>query len=376
MAEADLPEPDRQEGMPHPREATRLVGQEAAEAAFLSAFASGRLHSGWLITGPRGVGKATLAYRIAAFLLSQPAPGAEAGLFGAPPPPATLDLPPDDPDLRLLRAGAHPRLKILRRGTTEKGDRLAQVITAGVVRSLKDFFHMSSADGGRRVVIVDSADEMNVQAANALLKELEEPPAGATLLLISHQPSALLPTIRSRCRTLRLAPLPAPALAEALTGLGVETRAPEALAVLAAGSVGEAARMHAAGGLDLYADLVALLDRLPRLDRPAAIRLAESAAGRAGETRLGLLLDLIDVFLSRAARAGLAGEPDTQGAPGEARLLARLAPDARAARDWATLQQGLSARARHARAVNIDPAALILDMLFAIEDTARRTVPA
>jgi DNA polymerase-3 subunit delta' len=370
----DLPEPDRIDGAPHPREAEGLIGQEAAEQEFLTAFNSGRLHSGWLLTGPQGIGKATLAYRIAGFLLADQ--GAGDGLFGTPPPADTLSLPADHADMRLLRAGSHPRLFIVRRGLNDKGDRISQDIRAVEVRKLKDFFHMSAADGGRRVVIVDSADELNPSAANALLKELEEPPAKTTLLLLSHQPARLLPTIRSRCRTLRMQPLTGEAMARALDGLGITVDAPEALAVLAGGSVGRALTLQKSGGLALYAELVGLLAGLPRIDRPAAIAFAATAAGRGAEARFGLMLDLIDLFLSRAAVAGVSGEPSSQGAPKEARLLARLSPDARAARSWAEAQARLSARARHGRAVNLDPSALILDMLLAVEETARALEPA
>ena len=206
MSGDDLPEADRIAGVPHPRDTDLLIGQEAAEQEFLTAFGSGRLHSAWMLTGPRGVGKATLAWRIARFLLADPGP-AEEGLFGAPPPPTTLDLDPEHPDARLVAAGAHPRLFVVRRQWDEKAKRLQTEITAEGIRKLKGFFQMSATDGGRRVVIIDSADEMNVTAANALLKELEEPPARTTLLLVTHQPSRLLPTIRSRCRVLRLRPL-------------------------------------------------------------------------------------------------------------------------------------------------------------------------
>jgi DNA polymerase-3 subunit delta' len=241
------------------------------------------------------------------------------------------------------------------------------------VRRLRSFFGLSAADGGRRVVIVDTADEMNPNAANAILKLLEEPPAGAVLLLISHQPSRLLPTIRSRCRVLRSAPLDGDALGAALAQQGLAVEASGALAELAGGSVGQAMRLERMGGLDTYADLVKLFTALPRIDRPAAIRLADSCTGRNAEPRFAHVLDLLDLFLSRAARAGLMGEPATQGAPGEARLLARIAPHDHAARAWATLQQDLSARARHGKAVNLDPASLILDMLWRIEETAQTT---
>lgn len=364
-----LPEPDRIEGAPHPRETLQLFGQEPAVSGFLRAYNSKRLHSGWLITGPRGVGKATLAWKIATFLLAEAPDG---GLFGEATPATDLAVPADHPDARLVQSGAHPRLFIVRRPVDEKTGKLKSDITVDAVRGLKGFFQMSAADGGRRVVIVDAADELNRNAANAILKELEEPPARTTLLLIAHQPSRLLPTIRSRCRELRCGPLDTRSLEAALQQGGQNTDAPDALASLCGGSAGDAIRLINHDGLPLYAELVQLFDGLPRIPRPAALKLAESCAGRGAEVRFGMTLDLIDHFLARAARAGLMGEPSSQGAPGEARLLARLSPHDGAARDWADLQQTLGARARHGKAVNLDPAALILDMVFKIEETAQK----
>ncbi len=368
MSDDDIPEPDRIAGAPHPRETPVLFGQDKAQADFLDAFGAGRLHSGWLITGPRGVGKATLAWKIATFLLADQ----EAGLFGDP----TLAVDPEHPDARLVQAGAHPRLSVIRRPWNEQTKKLRTDITVDAVRSLKSFFHMSAADGGRRVVVVDAADELNRNAANAILKELEEPPANCTILLIAHQPSRLLPTIRSRCRELRCARLSPDDLQKALVQAGHPSDQTESLATLAGGSAGDAIRLLNHDGLVLYAELVKTFEGLPHIDRPAALRLAESCAGRGADVRFGLTLDLIDLFLSRAARAGLMGEPAAQGAPGEARLLARIAPDDRAARRWAQLQQDLTDRSRHGRAVNLDPAALILDMVFKIEETAQGTAVA
>ncbi|WP_210526941.1 DNA polymerase III subunit delta' [Rubellimicrobium arenae] len=359
-----LPEPDRRDGAPHPRDATAVFGHAAAENDILAALGSGKMHSGWLFTGPEGIGKATLAYRMAGTLLAQ-RPG--------DPLPAHLGLPPEHPDARLIRAGAHPRLFVLRRGIDDRGN-LRSVITVEEARKLRDFFGLSAADGGRRVVIVDPADELNPNAANAILKLLEEPPARATLILVAHQPARLLPTIRSRCRLLRLSPLGAEDLGRAMEAIGLATDAPGPLAELAGGSVGNAVRLVADGGLELYGDLVGLLSGIPRMDRSRAIRLAESCAGRA-EGRFGLLVDLLDLLLTRMARAGLQGPPP-EAAPGEATLLARMAPHDRAARAWAERQATASARARQGRAVNLDPAALVLDMLLQIEQTARTAAAA
>ncbi|TCP43265.1 DNA polymerase III subunit delta' [Rhodovulum marinum] len=374
MSDEDaLPEPDRVEGAPHPRETPRVIGQDAAEAAFLEAVAGGRMHHGWLLTGPRGVGKATLAWAIARFLLAQPAEG-DAGLFGdAPPAPDRLAIDPDHPVAHRVAALSEPGLLLIRRAWDEKAKRLKSVITVDEVRRLRGFFGMSAAEGGRRVVIVDAADEMNPSAANALLKLLEEPPANATLLLVSHQPARLLPTIRSRCRELRLAPLAPGDMARALAAAGQDGAAdPVALAELSGGSVGEAIRLAQLDGLSLYADLVGLFAEQRRLDRPRAIKLAQAAAGREAEARFDLTLRLIELLLARLARTGATGSPPPEAAPGEATMLARLASGPAAARGWAEAAQMLSARARQGRAVNLDPASLILDTVLRMDETAGR----
>jgi DNA polymerase III subunit delta' len=369
MSDPDHPEPDRIEGAPHPRATAQLLGQGQAEAAFLQAFNSGRLHHGWMITGPRGVGKATLAWRLARFLLA--APDSDGGLF-APPPPESLEIAADHPIARRVAALSEPRLFLLRRAWDEKKAKLQEVLSVDEVRKMKSFFALSAADGGRRVAIIDAVDDMNPSAANALLKLLEEPPKGVTMILISHQPARLLPTIRSRCRELRLGPLAPGDLSDALTMAGGEV-APEdrsALAELAGGSVGEAFRMTNLQGLVLYARLIRLMTGLPRLDRVAALALAEAGAGRGTEAQFDLIVTLIDLFLARLARAGTLGQCPPEAAPGEAALIARLSPHAGAARIWADLAQHLGLRARRGKAVNLDPAALLMDMLLKIDETA------
>lgn len=364
----DLPALDQLEGAPHPRETRRLFGQDAAEAAFLRAYTSDRLHHGWLLSGPSGVGKATLAWRIARFLLASPPAGADALL--APPPPTTLDIPDTHPVARRLLSGADGGLLVIRRSHDDKGNARKSIVIEDM-RRLHGFFGLSSTDGGWRVVIVDAADDMNANAANALLKALEEPPARTTLLLISHQPSRLLPTIRSRCRDLRLAPLSGADFDAALAAAGVDSDGP-ALAALSGGSVGAAVALAQGGGATLYGQLLALAASMPRLDRQAAIALADALSGKAAAPRFDLFLTLFDLFMARLARAGVAGPPQPEAAPGEAATLARLCPSPQAARDFATLAQTLGARARHGRAVNLDPAALVLDMLLQLDTRARR----
>ena len=367
---SELAEPDRRNGAPHPRLARQVFGHGRAEATFLSAVASGRLHHAWLLAGPEGIGKATLAWRIVRFLLAMPAEERD-GLFGAPATPDSLDIAADHPASGPIAALSHPGLYLLRRGPNDKGDRLAGVITAEEVRKMGGFFALTIPDGGRRVVVVDAADEMNPTAANALLKMLEEPPARTTFLMVAHSPARLLPTIRSRTRMLRLSPLAPDDMARALGQAGQPPEAPEALAALAGGAPGRAIDLIAQDGLARYAELVQLLDDAPGLDRNAAIALAARAApSRGGVEPFALVLQLIEALLTRAARAGVAGPPQVQIAAGEARLLARLSPHDHAARAWAGLAQMQLATARAGHAVNLDPTALIIDTLLAIDRQA------
>lgn len=369
------PEFDRIEGAPHPRETGTLVGQGLAETAFLTAFNAGRLHHGWLITGPRGVGKASLAWRIARFLLATPVAD-DGGMFGdATLAHDSLDIAPDHPVNRRILALSEPALFLLRPVWDSDKKRFKQGITVDEARKLKGFFNLSAPDGGRRVVIVDCADDLNNSAANALLKLLEEPPVDATILLVSHQPSRLLPTIRSRCRELRCAALSVHDMARAMTAAGSDTGdGTGALNELSGGSVGEAVRLTNQDGMQVYSEIVDLFAALPNIDRTKALKLSESAVGKGKAERFDLILRLMDLFLVRTARTGVSGPPIVQAAKDEGSLMLRLSPAPDAARVWAGLQQDLSQRARHGQAVNLDPAALILDMVFKINDTATKLV--
>ena len=364
-----LPEADRAEGAPHPRHTRALFGQEPAEASFLQAATQGRRHHAWLLTGPRGIGKATLAWRMARYLRTEAADDGP-GLFGDAPAATSLDVSAEDPVARRIAALSDPGTLLIRRAWDADRKRLKAQITVDEIRRLNSFFGLSATDGGARVVIVDSADEMNMSAANALLKVLEEPPKGAVLILISHQPARLLPTIRSRCRVLRLQPLSPEDLSAALSGAEVEVPDPRALAELASGSAGDAFRMISGDGLSLYTEIVALLGQAPQMDRQALRRFAEAAAARGAEEKLALSLRLLDLALIRLARTAAGHPPPAEAAPGEQAALAQLAT-AVPARRWAELQQTLSARLGHGLAVNVDASSLIVDAFLQINETAR-----
>lgn len=352
MTDDAIPEADRAGEAPHPRDTARLWGQGAAEAEVLEAWNTGRMHHGWLLTGLRGVGKATLAWRMARFLLTDPPASAD-----------TLDAPPGHPALPLIRALSEPALMLIRREWDAKAKRLGTQIAVDTVRKLGGFFAMSAE--GRRVVIVDAADELNPNAANAILKLLEEPPARATLILVAHRPARLLPTIRSRCRVLRLAPLNDDDLAAAVTQAG---GAAGAATALAEGSVGGALAL-AEGGAEAYGALLALVSH-GSMDRARARALADACAGRSAAARLDATMGAIDRLIHRLSRAGLLGPPEGVDAE-EAATLARLAPNDVASRGWAALGQQIADKAAHARAVNIDAAAIVWDALARIDAQAR-----
>ena len=353
-----IPEADRAAGAPHPRETAALFGQDAAESRFLEALSGGRLPHGWMIAGPRGVGKATLAWRIARRLLAG---------GGA----ATLQVEPHDPVFQNMAALASPQLFLCRRRWDDKTKRLRTTIGVDEVRALKTFFQMSATDGGWRVAIVDAADELTAPAANALLKILEEPPERAVLLLVCHQPSRLLPTIRSRCRVLRCAPLEPADLAAALEAAGVDHAAvpPSTLAALASGSAGAALRLIARDGSALYMSILEAIGKAPPVDRRRALDLTNACSGRGAEDRFDLTLDLIRLAAGRLALAGAGGRV-TPLSDVEAGMMGRLAATPAQARVWADCVAAIDARASHARAVNLDPAQVILDTFLHIDTAA------
>ncbi len=375
----DQPEPDRVAGHPHPRETRRLFGQEAAEQGFLGAWAEDRLHHAWLLRGPRGIGKATLAYRIARALIAdgpgrKQADGEQAGgLFGSGV-PTTLDPPEGCPVAARIRARSEPCLAVLRRTVNEKTGRLRGQIVIDDVRAVRRFLSLSAADGGWRAVIVDTADEMNRSAANALLKVLEEPPARTALLLVAHSPAALLPTIRSRCRTLDLRPLGPAELSAALAQAEAPVAAQEAgpLALIAGGSVGEALRLTAGGGVALYGRLVALLGGGRGVERSGMMELAEQVTGRGAGALYEQVARLTLTLIGRLARHAATGSSEAEAGPGEAALMAAVARNRAQAALWAEAAGRVAAATSHARAVNLDPGQTIIDTFLDLDATLAR----
>jgi DNA polymerase III subunit delta' len=287
-----------------PRETTVLHGQAEAERALLEAYRGRRFHHAWLIAGPAGIGKATLAYRMARFVLAHPDPRTPAVQRAT-----SLHVDTDHPVARRIAAQAHGDLLVLERTVNEKTNKLRQDIQVDDVRRTVTFFGSTAGEGGWRVAIVDAVDELNREGANALLKILEEPPRRAVLLLVSHSAARVLPTIRSRCRLLALRPLLATEVARAAaTAIGEDAEVAniKAAAAVADGSVRRALALLDGEALDLRSRITALLEQLPAVDPRALHALGDRLYGSDPAT-LAAFVDTVNAWLSARLSSG---EPD------------------------------------------------------------------
>lgn len=365
------PESDHLSGVLHPRMNGLLVGQDAAQAELADAFASGRMHHGWMLTGAEGIGKATLAYRLARHVFS--GGGSDSLLAGDG--PRGLDVNMESVVSRQVSALSHPGLLVIRRQWDSKRKKFQSLITVDDVRRLRSFLGLSAGDGGWRVVIVDRADEMNVNAANALLKSLEEPPAKCLFLLVTSEPGRLPVTIHSRCRRLTMPGLDVDALRQTtehvVQASEVEWPADVDWATLhrlSQGSVRRAVMLAGDDGLSLYGDLMGLLGVLPKMDWPRIHGMAESLAPVAQETRFNLFLDLLQDVLARMIRGAAMEQTDNE----ENTIAARVIMPERLAR-WSELWETLAHDRAEARLLNLDRQNLILGIFQQIEAVAARS---
>jgi DNA polymerase-3 subunit delta' len=364
---------------PAPRANPDLLGHEAAEAELRRLFDSGRMPHALLLSGPRGIGKATLAFRLARFVLAQGGgEGSGPSLFGEDTGPG-LAIPPESGTFRRVTSGGHADLFTLERGYDRRG-RLRTVITVDDTREIEKFLHLTSAEGGWRVVVIDGADEMNPNAANAVLKILEEPPRRSLLLLVAQSTGRLLPTIRSRCRKMALAALDPVLVRQLLARFcpEVEERQADAVAVLANGSIGRALDLAAAGGVELYRAVLALLDREAGIDPAALHAFADRLSRREADQSYRVVEDVLSQLLARLAITAAEGAPgsgferagETPAVlSNEIPILRRLGGRAPAAR-WAALRGEIEESFARTDGLNLDRKQTILGAFFAIERAA------
>jgi DNA polymerase-3 subunit delta' len=338
---------DRADSSPHPRQRYGLVGHAQAELAVLEALRSRRLAHAWLIGGPEGIGKATFAFRVARFVLSERDPFARAALA------SSLDIAPREKVAHRIAAGAHPDLFVLERtiGTTGK---LRTEITVEDARRATSFLQTTSGEGGWKVLIVDVADELNRNAANALLKIIEEPPDRSLALLVAHAPARLAATIRSRCRLLRLDPLTPGEIVEIISNLPHNAASEKVIAdaaSLAEGSARRALLLMEERAIEFARMARDVLEAQAETWRAASLKLASKLGTRGADASYDIVFDAIfDWLRERANRLTVSHDRRAEAA----------------SRLWAEIE----ARKREADTYNLDKRALVLTSLKEVAELA------
>lgn len=344
-----LPIADRIDGLKQPFEHGLFVGQEESEARFLAAAASQRLHHAWLFSGPVGTGKATFAFRLARHFL---------GLRGHDSALTSADLDraahPDDPVFRKVAGGGHPNILHLRIPPLDSGKGYRTVITVEEVRRTIGFFGATAGDLGWRIALIDSANDLNPNAANALLKILEEPPPRTLFFLLTDKESRLLPTIRSRCQRLSFRGLEDEPLTRALQNAAPGLDAAEIAAALEShggiigGSVRRAYRFSSGNTAALLRTFQRLLDAGPAYPMAELHRFADQISQRGADDVFAFFVDYLESHLRAKVRQG-----------GEARSLVR----------WAEVWDKVHARLALEQSINLDRKQTVLALLQDLRST-------
>jgi DNA polymerase-3 subunit delta' len=347
--DASETEPDGFEGAPHPREQFAFFGHREGETAFLEGLRQGRLHHAWLIGGPQGIGKATLAYRVARAVLD-PVKSHDLSID-------SLDCAPDSRVARQVAALSHPNLTVLRRLPATDKKAASTTIPVDAVRKTIEMFSSTSADGSYRVCIVDCAEDLAAAGANALLKVIEEPPPRSIFLIVSHAPQRVLPTIRSRSRRLLLRPLADTDVAAAIASLGapwnnVPADLLDQARRLGEGSVRRTLELLDADKVALVAQINSVLERLPATDPKQILALSEVLARRDATASYELALETVDRWVSSRLHEGA-----DLGA-------ARLAP-------LVEVCEKIARQAREIDIYNLDRRPLVLGMFDDLADAVR-----
>ncbi|MDI3471535.1 MAG: DNA polymerase III delta prime subunit [Pseudolabrys sp.] len=338
---------DNDSDVPHPRETFALFGHADAERILLDSYKTGRMPHAWLLGGPRSIGKATLAYRLARFVLAHPDPGAPAVQAAA-----SLAIDQDNPVARRVAGESHSDLLVLERVIGDTG-KLNRSIRVEQVRQTVGFFGSTAGEGGWRIAIVDAIDELQSEGENALLKVLEEPPPRSLLLLVSHAPGRILPTIRSRCRQLLLRPLsPSDVASAAALAAGSAAAGPALIEAAAAadGSVERALSLMGGSALAVRERALALLGQLPNPDPQALHALGDAMSG-VDPAPLETFVDTVNGWLSQRLH-------QQSGETGQA---------ARVARAW----EQINVAAREAETYNLERKPLVFGVFRLLAEAAR-----
>jgi len=364
-----------------PRMTQDLRGHKESEQLFLDAFNAEKIHHAWMLTGPKGIGKATLAYKMARFLLNNP-PDADQGpgLFGdvlEKVAVTNINTDMDSTANHLIDAGSNPDLMVTEKTEDPKTGKMRTNILVDDVRKINNFFHKTSSDGGWRVAIVDTADEMNRNAANAILKILEEPPKNSILIILAHAPGKLLPTIKSRCRMLPLNPLKSVTVAEILMAKhpDVEENTISGYVSLSNGSPGYAISLIEHKGLNLYSEMLGLLSTMPDINVPLMHDFAGAITTKKSGDMFFLFSEMLSQFITRMIRhVSYMNTEHThnikEALDNEFQLMEELGTNI-PLDQWAELWEKISKKITKADLLNMDRKQTVLDILNMISSALR-----
>tara|TARA_B100000475_G_scaffold178803_1_gene144068 strand:- start:268 stop:1425 length:1158 start_codon:yes stop_codon:yes gene_type:complete len=362
---------DKIAGAPHPMLANEIIGHSSQKLSFLSSFASNRLHQCWLLAGDMGIGKASFAWLIAKFLLTTKYQPADLKIDLNETNINSILEPQSGSTLNRIISGSEQRVYIVRRGYNEKRKAFFKNISIEDVRKLQSYCSLSIADGGKRIIIIDTADDLNKSSSNALLKLLEEPPKNTIFLLISHQPNLLLPTIKSRCQKLSFSNLDQTDLGAVLTAIGckIEPSDEVSLSILSKGSAGAACRLINSNCINLYRDILNIASSLPNLNTNKILQLSQNYFAKAKPSEFEIFIEMMQHFFSRLCKTGVMQKPVLPSVTdNEAKIMKSLCPNLKSARLWSEAANISLAKLNKGYLLNIDIESLILDAFIYLEE--------
>ena len=361
---------DKIAGAPHPMLANEIIGHSSQKLSFLSSFASNRLHQCWLLAGDMGIGKASFAWLIAKFLLTTKYQPADLKIDLNESNINSILEPQSGNTLNRIISGSEQRVYIVRRGYNEKRKTFFKNISIEDVRKLQSYCSLSIADGGKRIIIIDTADDLNKSSSNALLKLLEEPPKNTIFLLISHQPNLLVPTLKSRCQKLSFSNLDQTDLGAVLTAIGcrIESSDEVSLSILSKGSAGAACRLINSNCINLYSDILNISSSLPNLNTNKILQLSQNYFAKAKPGEFEIFLEMMQHFFSRLCKTGAMQKPVLPSVTeNEAKIMKNLCPNLKSAHLWSEAANITLAKLNKGYLLNIDIESLILDAFIYLE---------
>tara|TARA_B100000886_G_scaffold207595_1_gene143551 strand:+ start:1089 stop:2246 length:1158 start_codon:yes stop_codon:yes gene_type:complete len=361
---------DKIAGAPHPMLANEIIGHSSQKLSFLSSFASNRLHQCWLLAGDMGIGKASFAWLIAKFLLTTKYQPADLKIDLNESNINSILEPQSGNTLNRIISGSEQRVYIVRRGYNEKRKTFFKNISIEDVRKLQSYCSLSIADGGKRIIIIDTADDLNKSSSNALLKLLEEPPKNTIFLLISHQPNLLVPTLKSRCQKLSFSNLDQTDLGAVLKAIGckIERSDEVSLSILSKGSAGAACRLINSNCINLYSDILNISSSLPNLNTNKILQLSQNYFAKAKPGEFEIFLEMMQHFFSRLCKTGAMQKPLLPSVTeNEAKIMKNLCPNLKSAHLWSEAANITLAKLNKGYLLNIDIESLILDAFIYLE---------